>query len=228
MRLWAGGILALVLVTAAAAQQAEPSARAKAAAEAFIASIDAFKTRQRALPPAKDFAEELARRIELDQFVRNQSWRDGLTIEEQNAAYPVLVRQSLLDVDNDNTAWLKARLPADGWFRISRDGAPVASNAFLIVQHSQDRAWQKEILARMEPLAKSGEVSPQSFALLYDRVQLFDTGKQTYGSQATCQNGKLGMAPMDEPEKVQERRDAIGFSRPRYDEYRKMFEGEDC
>lgn len=47
-------------------------------------------------------------------------------------------------------------------------------------------------------------------------------------SQAQCKAGTLGMADMDEPERVQERRDAIGFKAPRYDDYRKLFEGQPC
>jgi hypothetical protein len=36
------------------------------------------------------------------------------------------------------------------------------------------------------------------------------------------------MAPMDEPEKVQARRDEIGFTRPLFADYRKNFEGREC
>jgi hypothetical protein len=215
------------LCTAAVAQPPPAEGRAKLAAEAAVARVQALQERQKSLPPPANFAEELQRRRDVEQAIRDFSWWEGLTIEEQRAAMQIVGR-AMTEIDADNTAWLKAHLPADGWFRISRDGAAVTNNAFLIVQHSPDAAWRKEIVARMEPLAKLGEVSPGNFALMFDRVMLTETGKQRYGSQAICRDGDLVMAPMDEPEKVQERRDAIGFIQPTYDNYRKNFEGRKC
>jgi hypothetical protein len=189
--------------------------------------MEALEARQKAMSAPASLAENLARRIALEQAMRNDNWSEGLSGAEVEAALP-MVLPKWKAIDADNTAWLKTVLPADGWFRNSRDGANVGGNAFLIVQHSPDPDFQKLVLARMAPLLAMKEVSPQSYALLYDRVTLRETGKQQFGSQAGCDNGKMAMAPMDEPEKVQERRDAIGFTFPRYDDYRKNFEGKDC
>ncbi len=42
----------------------------------------------------------------------------------------------------------------------------------------------------MEPLILSGEVSKGDYAYLYDRVMLKISGKQRYGTQAMCLDGK--------------------------------------
>ena len=220
-------VAAVGLAASAAAQTPAVSPKAKAAVEGFLARIAKFEADQAALPPPASLQENLARRIRLDQAVRTDPWNEGLSRAEVDASMaPVIAKWR--EIDGDNTEWLKTVLPADGWFKISRDGEEVASNAFLIVQHSPDPDFQRTVLQRIEPLLKDREASPQSYALLYDRVTLRETGKQRYGSQFGCQDGKPSPAPMDEPEKVQERRDAIGFTVPRFADYQKMFETMLC
>jgi hypothetical protein len=228
VRAVAGGlIVALSLVVSAVAQSPAPAGNGKAAAEAAVAKVRALQEAQRGLPPPANFAEDLQRRVDVDQAIRDFGWQTGLTVEEQRASFQI-VGPAMAEIDTENTAWLKTRLPADGWFKFSRDGHSVTNNAFLIVQHSPDTAWRKEIVTRMEPLAKAGEVSPGNFALMYDRVMLIETGKQRYGSQAICRDGNVVIADMEEPEKVQERRNAIRFTQPLYDDYRRGFEGRKC
>jgi hypothetical protein len=229
MRAVAGFVVALSLAAAAVAQPAAPERNGKVVGEAAVAKVRALQAVQAGLPPAASFAEELQRRIDVEQAIRDFGWRAGLSVEEQRTAIQI-VGPAMIEIDADNTAWLKTRLPADGWFKLSRDGPGVTKNAFLIVQHSPDAAWRKQIVARMEPLAKAGEAPPGDFALMYDRVMLKETGKQRYGSQVVCRGGALVMADMDEPEpeKVQARRNAIGFTQPLYDDYRKGFEGRPC
>ncbi len=222
-----GVIVALAIAGPAHAATPGPEGKGKAAAEAALARIRALQDAQGRLPPPASFAEELQRRVEIDQVVRDWSWQAGLAVEDQRAAFQVIA-PAMTEIDTENTAWLKTRLPADGWFRISRDGLSVAHNAFLIVQHSPDAAWRKEVVARMEPLAMAGEVSPASFALMYDRVMLAETGRQRYGTQAICRDGALAIADMEEPEKVQARRDAIKLTQPLYAAYRKGLEGRKC
>jgi hypothetical protein len=222
------GALALIFAGAVAAQAPTPplSEPASAAVEAWKARVQALKDRQAAMPPPASVEENLQRRIALDQAVRTNI--PTLDFPRESQAVLLAILPTMLAVDADNTAYLKSVAPAEGWFRIGRDGESVASNAFLIVQHSPDEAWQQAVLMRMEPLLASGDVAPQSYALLYDRVSLRDTGKQRYGSQVICADGKMVAADMDAPERVQERRDAIGFTVPRYSDYVKLFEGQTC
>jgi hypothetical protein len=58
----------------------------------------------------------------------------------------------------------------------------------------------------MEPLLAEGEVSRSSYALLYDRIMLKITGRQRYGSQVMCREGRLVTMPTESDEMVGVRR----------------------
>lgn len=52
-----------------------------------------------------------------------------------------------------------------------------------MAQHAdQDREFQRSVLAMIEPLVKTGEVSGMSVAYLYDRTHT----PQRYGTQGAC------------------------------------------
>ena len=48
----------------------------------------------------------------------------------------------------------------------------------------------------MEKLVATGDVDPRNFAMLTDRVQLKLVGKQKYGTQWTCKDGKRVPLPL--------------------------------
>ena len=166
------------------------------------------------LPKAATVARSLAVRVAAEQCLR------GLLDDPVVAALPDADGRAvgsrmwgeISPVDAANTAWLKTVIPADGWFRASRDGAETASNAWLIVQHSPDEAFQREVLRRMEPLAKAGEVKGGDYALLYDRVEMFAGRPQYYGSQYRCVNGRWAPYTLRDPAGVEARRKALGMS----------------
>jgi len=63
----------------------------------------------------------------------------------------------------------------------------------------------------MKPLAKTGEVPANDFALLYDRVEMGESRPQLYGTQATCQAGKWTIWPIVDPEHVEDRRKQLAL-----------------
>jgi hypothetical protein len=87
----------------------------------------------------------------------------------------------------------------------------------------------RQVLARMEPLAKAGEVRGSDYALLYDRTALADGRPQRYGSQLGCDGGKLGFLRMEDPAGVDARRKAVGLTET-LAEYAKRFPtfGQPC
>lgn len=141
---------------------------------------------------------------------------------DRSAASATIWRQ-IGDVDAANTAYVKSILPVDGWFRVRRDGAEVAHNAWLIVQHSPDHAFQRAILLRMKPLVASGDASGADYALLYDRTEMFEGRPQLYGSQMTCVSGRWQAARTVDPAELDNRRAAMGL--PPMAEYLKNFPG---
>ncbi len=98
-----------------------------------------------------------------------------------------------------------------------------------MVQHAdKDIEFQKSVLKILENLFPLGETNPGNYAYLYDRVATvpLDPSKrilQRYGTQGQCVGpGKWEPFPIEEPNKVDERRRAVGLIT--MEEYKKMFE----
>jgi len=92
-----------------------------------------------------------------------------------------------------------------GWPKASVVGAATASNYFLIVQH-QALDLQKRLLPYFEAAVKAGEGSPMELAYLQDRVATREGGKQRFGTQIACVNGRATLAPVEDPAGLDERR----------------------
>lgn len=230
--------LAFAAAQPAPAQPAPPPAAAapalSAAAQQALAGWKAEFARARAdqaaLPPPAGVVEELARRVALEQAGRRAMTPimvSDLPAPEKRAVLAEAWRE-LTPVDEDNTRWLKTVLPADGWFRHGREGKEAARNAWLIVQHSSDREFQKEVLKRMEVLVTRDEVAGPDYALLYDRLEMFEGRPQRYGSQASCQDGTLQIYRLEDPARVDELRRRVGL-RTTLEEYKAMMRvGSSC
>lgn len=117
----------------------------------------------------------------------------------------------ICNIDGDNTAWLKADIAANGWYRISSTGAASDNAAWLLSQHAdRNPEFQREVLAILEPLVALKETSPSSYAYLTDRVAVNEQRPQRYGTQGNCV-AKDVWAPdeLEDPDHVQARRDEV-------------------
>jgi hypothetical protein len=117
-------------------------------------------------------------------------------------------------IDRENARWLKAQLEEIGWFTISGYGEEADNNAFLIVQHAtHDPEFMRAIHARFEELLPEGEIAPDNYALLTDRLAVMDGQPQPYGSQFECADGEQRLqTPLADPEPVvDERRAEVGL-----------------
>jgi hypothetical protein len=105
-----------------------------------------------------------------------------------------------------------------GWPGKSLVGEDAANAAWLLVQHAdKDLALQKDVLAKMEPMAKTEEVSPTDYGYLWDRVAVAEHRPQRYGTQF---NEKQEPQPMEDEAHVDERRASIGL--PSMAQYREQ------
>lgn len=111
-------------------------------------------------------------------------------------------------VDRENTEILRANLPATGWFV----DTAIASDAWLIAQHSSDRELQKEVLGRLERTARAGAFNGWEYARLYDRLELFQGRPQRYGSQARCISGTWSFGEVPSEQEVERQRAVIGWT----------------
>lgn len=107
------------------------------------------------------------------------------------------MRRATCVIDRENTAWLKADIAANGWYRLSVSGWPVANSAWLMAQHAdRDRPFQRQVLTLMEPLVGEGEAMKADFAYLYDRVAVGENRPQRYATQGRC-NGPGRWEPFE-------------------------------
>lgn len=123
----------------------------------------------------------------------------------------------LMDLDADNSAFLKRELAARGgqWWTITEVGSDASMQIWLMTQHAdQDRDFQRHALALMEPLAEDGEVSGSNYAYLWDRVAVAEKRPQRYGTQGGCTSAdNWDAAEIEAPaEDIDMRRSAVGIS----------------
>ncbi|MEA2415431.1 MAG: hypothetical protein QOI58_2088 [Thermoanaerobaculia bacterium] len=97
-----------------------------------------------------------------------------------------------------------------GWPGKSLVGAKATSGAWTLVQHGGSE-FLHEMLPVMEAAAKKGELSYGLVATSIDRVRIADGKKQLYGTQFDTSGSKCEPLPIDDPEHLDERRDAAGL-----------------
>lgn len=224
------GLCAAFVFGAASAQTPPVSEKAAAVAQAAQAALKAQQQLLEALPPTGSVADELSRRTSLDQFGRQIIGvvsNSGLSDADRTQALD-LIWKDLQAIDIANSDYVKSVLPADGWFRNSRDGARVSSDAWLIVQHSPDRAFQKQVAAAMGALLPSGEISGPNYALLYDRTEMIEGRPQRYGSQGRCKDGVLVIHTLEDPARVDELRRSVGLTQSLEDYGKSLGVGRRC
>lgn len=211
-------MLPILMLLATVPQQALPSGAPSASATvdgaaAWRAKTAACRARAATIPTDATVAVALAERVEADQCLR-RLLNDGTLSAMSTASRDAAMQRLFNDMeaqDAANTAFLKSVLPADGWFRASRDGRKTARDAWLLIQHSPDQDFQRQVVARMGPLAKAGEVEGKDYALLYDRTEMFAGRPQFYGSQYKCENGQWSLYELRDPARVNARRKAFGM-----------------
>lgn len=87
-------------------------------------------------------------------------------------------------IDLRNTAWLKKVLKQHGWPDIKMVGKKGSIAAWILAQHADhDPEFQYHCLELMTKSYLQGNIEPEYFALLTDRVRVNQGKKQIYGTQ---------------------------------------------
>ena len=162
-------------------------------------------------------AEQLSARVIPDQMSRiawgERPWTNMPPLSPgADAILSLRLSAAMTEVDHFNAVWLKSVIAKDGWPTMSQVGPIAAANAWLLVQHADaDPALQVKALRLMEPLIAKGEVDKSNYAYLYDRVMVNTVGTQGYGTQMTCQAGKLIPRPIEDESGLAKRRAEMGL-----------------
>jgi hypothetical protein len=115
-------------------------------------------------------------------------------------------------IDEDNTRWLGEVLSARGWPGRTLAGEDGAAAAWPLAQHADgDPVRQRAFLDALRGAVGQGEASPAHLAYLEDRVRVNAGQRQLYGTQFTVTDGQFGPHPVDDPQRLDERRAEAGL-----------------
>ena len=152
------------------------------------------------LDPA-ELRSELVRRQRLDQATRSD-------VEDGKVEFVSRV----LEIDADNTAWLKAVVEAVGWPGYSLVGEEGARAAWLLAQHAdRDPQFQRRCAELLKRAVGEGEAAPTDLAYLTDRVLVNTCRPQLYGTQLTARDGRFLPQRLEDPGSVDARRRNVGL-----------------
>lgn len=164
------------------------------------------------VPDLKSLEAELLRIHEEDQKYRLQLPE----VEKKHGRNSQQVQELLKvirEADEANSSRVTVLLDKHGWLGADQIGARANATLFLVIQHAQP-AIQRKYLPMMRSAVKEGKARASSLALLEDRVALGEGRPQIYGSQVIrdhTHGGRYYVRPMVDPDKVDERRAAVGL-----------------
>ena len=152
---------------------------------------------------------ELLARAEEDQRVRRLA---SPPTGQHEFRLPDEVAEEWHRVDTDNTRWLADLVATRGWPGRTLAGPDGAEAAWLLAQHADlDPELQRTFLEALRGAVADGEASPANLAYLEDRVRVHDGRPQLYGTQFTVTDGELRPSPIEDPERLDERRAEAGL-----------------
>ena len=162
------------------------------------------------LPEVRD---ELQRRVAVDQKARK-----AIPVSTDPNGNVAPKTQAMIDrlveIDKDNTKWLKKQIDEHGWLGKSLVGRKGARNAWLLVQHADfDRKFQERCLKLMRERPKD-EVRQQDIAYLTDRVLVGQGKLQRYGTQVDFDSatGKATLKPTEKVDELNDRRAQVNLA----------------
>ncbi|WP_141582208.1 DUF6624 domain-containing protein [Actinomadura sp. WMMA1423] len=149
--------------------------------------------------------DELLRRAERDQRVREAATPNGRLTIVQGLRF--------LWTDLRNTAWLARAVRRHGWPGVAAVGPEAAHAAWLLAQHADRRpGLQRGFLEAMREAVEAGDADRKDLAYLEDRVRVNAGLPQLYGTQYDMTEAGYGPRPIEDPDRLDERRAEVGLT----------------
>lgn len=142
---------------------------------------------------------QLAEMMRTDQAARSKGWphlKRGQTR-----------RETMASVDAENVEKLRKIVKSIGFPSAAEVGRNGVEAFFLVSQHAvSDIPLMKHVLSLSKPLLENGDLAPVYYALLTDRLKVFDGQCQLYGTQSWASNGQQFLYPIQDSPHLNERR----------------------
>lgn len=140
-----------------------------------------------------------------------------------SGSVPSALQSLASEIDDLHTQTLKEMLTLHGWPNKTLVGEKGIQAAFLLVRHSNDLAFQQDMLPLIiqSYLDKDG-IAGQDVAQFTDKVSIKLGKKQVFGTQAEWVDGQVVFAPIKNEESVNLLRAQMGMSS--LAEYKKTLE----
>ena len=152
--------------------------------------------------PGTDVAlrDQLIKMGEQDQAAR------GFAHGKQTSAVTQDMINQLPAISARLTLELKEIVKEKGWPTISLVGIDASNAAMLILTHTSDHAWQRQLLPQLQELADANKIDLSPLALVIDKELVAEGKLQRYGSQFKFFNGEIAMYAVENPATLDQRR----------------------
>ncbi len=106
---------------------------------------------------------------------------------------------NLTAIDAALTAHLKTIVQQHGWPTIALVGIEASNAALLLLTHTADHAWQRELLPQLETLADQRKIDGAALAFVIDKELVTEGKPQRYGTQFKFVDGGMAMIQVEDP-----------------------------
>lgn len=166
----------------------------------------AVKERHEDLIRANGPGTDTALRDHLHEMGEEDQAARGIVHGRQASAMTKEMMQKLAATDDGLTLELKQIVKQKDWPTIALVGIDASNDAMLILTHTPDHAWRRQILPQLQTLADAGKIDPSPLALVVDKELVGEGKLQRYGSQFKYTNGEMAMYAVEDPGNLDQRR----------------------
>ncbi len=114
-------------------------------------------------------------------------------------------------VDQENAALARRLLDHPGFDVLHSQAPDAAQRVVDLLHHGGTLEDRRRLLEVIEPLALAGQFDGQSYALMFDRLAESEGRPQRYGTQDACLEGRRGLHAIEDPDRVDDLRAALGM-----------------
>lgn len=143
-----------------------------------------------------------------DQADRGAVYKAGPVVVGKAASKEVTKMQA---DDKEHTAAIKAVIEKSGFPSARAVGRDGVENAFLLIQHSADKAFMKASVSQVRLATLRGDLPHSEYAKFVDRILMLGGKSQIYGSQFHVVDHKMVPYPIGDSANVEKRRRAMSM-----------------